>query len=202
MLICFFFLFTIATADEIFRTKAPFHLSSHAYARICFCASTTQVTRTSHLRLCLQAKRIRCDTQQPQIWLSDVPLSIRFNERTSFEKLPTTVRTIPTEMFRFRPYDQLVELANTGKQLPDKMGELSAIRSTITDRIPKAQRVMLTLCLERDANFCVRLFDSLALAFHSKFDSYGREPRIILVTSVNPKIVAAGRCTCSSTSGS
>lgn len=25
----------------------------------------------------------------------------------------------------------------------DKMGELSAIRSTITDRIPKAQRVML-----------------------------------------------------------
>ncbi|XP_013603059.1 uncharacterized protein LOC106370527 isoform X2 [Brassica napus] len=176
-------------------------MKSHAYARICFCASTTQVTRTSHLRLCLQAKRIRCDTQQPQIWLSDVPLSIRFNERTSFEKLPTTVRTIPTEMFRFRPYDQLVELANTGKQLPDKMGELSAIRSTITDRIPKAQRVMLTLCLERDANFCVRLFDSLALAFHSKFDSYGREPRIILVTSVNPKIVA-GRCTCSSTSGS
>ncbi|XP_013603060.1 uncharacterized protein LOC106370527 isoform X3 [Brassica napus] len=124
-------------------------MKSHAYARICFCASTTQVTRTSHLRLCLQAKRIRCDTQQPQIWLSDVPLSIRFNERTSFEKLPTTVRTIPTEMFRFRPYDQLVELANTGKQLPDKMGELSAIRSTITDRIPKAQRVMLTLCLER-----------------------------------------------------
>ncbi|WZZ81249.1 hypothetical protein YC2023_101821 [Brassica napus] len=115
-------------------------MKSHAYARICFCASTTQVTRTSHLRLCLQAKRIRCDTQQPQIWLSDVPLSIRFNERTSFEKLPTTVRTIPTEMFRFRPYDQLVELANTGKQLPDKMGELSAIRSTITDRIPKAQR--------------------------------------------------------------
>ncbi|KAL0755663.1 hypothetical protein Bca101_093331 [Brassica carinata] len=65
-----------------------------------------------------------------------------------------TVRTIPTEMFRFRPYDQLVELANTGKQLPG------------------AQRVMLTLCLE------------------SKFDSYGREPRIVLVTSVNPKIVA------------
>ncbi|CAN6896962.1 unnamed protein product [Brassica oleracea] len=200
MLICFFFLFTIATTDEIFRTKAPFHLSSNAYARICFCASTTQVTRTSHLRLCLQAKRIRCDTQQPQIWLSDVPLSIRFNERTSFEKLGNVpIRTIPTEMFRFRPYDLLVELANTGKQLPDKMGELSAIRSTITDRIPKAQRVMLNFV---DANFCVRLFDSLALAFHSKFDSYGREPRIILVTSVNPKIVAAGRCTCSSTSGS
>ncbi|KAG2241809.1 hypothetical protein Bca52824_096348 [Brassica carinata] len=52
------------------------------------------------------------------------------------------------------------------------MGELSSIRSTITDRIPGAQRVMLTLCLE------------------SKFDSYGREPRIVLVTSVNPKIVA------------
>lgn len=90
----------------------------------------------------------------------------------------------------------------------NKMGELSSIRSTITDRIPGAQRVMLTLCLERyynvsidtlisficrDANFCVSLFDSLALAFHSKFDSYGREPRIVLVTSVNPKIVAGKR---------
>lgn len=31
----------------------------------------------------------------------------------------------------------------------DVMGELCAIRSTITDRIPGAQRVMLTLRLER-----------------------------------------------------
>lgn len=37
---------------------------------------------------------------------------------------------------------------------------------------------------------CVSLFDSLAPAFHSKLDSYVREPKIVLVTGVNPKIVA------------
>ncbi|CAN6860061.1 unnamed protein product [Brassica oleracea] len=72
----------------------------------------------------------------------------------------------------------------------DVMGELRAIRSTITDRLPGAQRVMLTLRLEGDVNVCVSMFDSLALAFHSKFDGYGREPRIVLATSINPKIVS------------
>lgn len=33
------------------------------------------------------------------------------------------------------------------------------------------------------------MFDSMALAFHAKLDSYGREPKVIIVTSVNPKIV-------------
>lgn len=54
----------------------------------------------------------------PKFRLSGAPFSLRFNDGTDFEKLKTTVRTIPTEQFRFRPYDQLLELANTGKQLP------------------------------------------------------------------------------------
>ncbi|KAH0863865.1 hypothetical protein HID58_081076 [Brassica napus] len=116
----------------------------------------------------------------PKFRLSDGPVSIRFNEGTAFEKLATTTRKIPTEHFRFRPYDQILELANTGKQLPDVMGELRAIRSTITDRLPRAQRGCKCLCK----------YDSLALAFHGKFDGYGKEPRIVLVTSINPKIVS------------
>ncbi|CAG7861826.1 unnamed protein product [Brassica rapa] len=126
----------------------------------------------------------------PKFRLSDGPVSICFNEETAFEK--TSVRNIPTEHFRFRSYDQILELANTGKQLPDVMGELCAIRSTITDRIPGAQRVMLTLRLERDSTIRVSLFDSLALAFHSKLDCYGREPRIVIATGINPKMVAGG----------
>ncbi|KAH0936270.1 hypothetical protein HID58_013387 [Brassica napus] len=129
----------------------------------------------------------------PKFRLTDGPVSICFNDGTAFEKLATTVRIIPTEHFRFRPYEQLIELANTGKQLPDVMGELRAIRSTITDHIPGAQRVMLTLRLESDVNVCVSLFDSLALAFHSKLDLYGREPRIVLVTGINPKNVSDKR---------
>lgn len=85
----------------------------------------------------------------PKFPLSDAPVTICFPKGTAFEKIPTTVRNIPTEHFRFRPYEELLALANTGRQLPDVMGELRAIRSTVTDSLPGAQRVMLTLCLER-----------------------------------------------------
>ncbi|CAG7890648.1 unnamed protein product [Brassica rapa] len=67
----------------------------------------------------------------PKFRLSGAPFSLRFNDGTDFEKLKTTVRTIPTEQFRFRPYDQLLELANTGKQLPAKPN----IHSPATDDI-------------------------------------------------------------------
>ncbi|XP_048596254.1 uncharacterized protein LOC111215923 [Brassica napus] len=118
----------------------------------------------------------------PKYRLSDAPVAIRFNDGTEFEKLATTSRRIPSEHFRFRPYDQILGLANTGRQLPDIMGELSAIRSTIADRIHGAQRVMLNLRLGS-------IFGSLALSFHNKLDGYGREPRIVVVTAVNPKKV-------------
>ncbi|XP_033137296.1 uncharacterized protein LOC103838187 isoform X4 [Brassica rapa] len=119
----------------------------------------------------------------PKYRLSDAPVAIRFNDGTEFEKLATTSRRIPSEHFRFRPYDQILGLANTGRQLPDIMGELSAIRSTIADRIHGAQRVMLNLRLGS-------IFGSLALSFHNKLDGYGREPRIVVVTAVNPKLVS------------
>ncbi|CAN6882633.1 unnamed protein product [Brassica oleracea] len=153
----------------------------------------------------------------PKFKLSDGPVSIRFNEGTDFEKLSATARIIPTEHFRFRTHEQILELANTSRQLPDVIGEVRAIRSTITDRLPGAQRVMLTLRVERysvcyciclllsftlstmsnnvlhnicsDVNVCVSLFDSLAVAFHTKLVGYGREPRIVLFTGINPKIV-------------
>lgn len=126
----------------------------------------------------------------PKYRLSDALVAIRFNDGTEFEKLATTSRTIPTEHFRFRPYDQILGLANTGRQLPDIMGELSAIRSTIADRSHGAQRVMLNLRLGSDTTVCVSIFDSLALSFHNKLDGYGREPRIVVVTAVNPKLVS------------
>lgn len=50
--------------------------------------------------------------------LTDGPVSIRFSDGTAFEKVATPTRIIPTEHFRFRSYEQILELANTGKQLP------------------------------------------------------------------------------------
>ncbi|KAH0870215.1 hypothetical protein HID58_077237 [Brassica napus] len=113
---------------------------------------------------------------------------LRFRERlskgslytlTGFDVVMASARPIPTELFRFMAYNVI--------------GELNAIQSTITDRLPGAQCVMLTLRLRSGENVCVSMFDSLALAFHTKLDSYGREPRVVIATSVNPKIVG-GMC--------
>nr|VDD44516.1 unnamed protein product [Brassica oleracea] len=131
----------------------------------------------------------------PKFKLSDGPVSIRFNEGTDFEKLSATARIIPTEHFRFRTHEQILELANTSRQLPDVIGEVRAIRSTITDRLPGAQRVMLTLRVESDVNVCVSLFDSLAVAFHTKLqgggaDETGSSSKVVLAQKIEPLTVA------------
>lgn len=120
--------------------------------------------------------------------LSDAPVSVRFGESTRFTRVTDSDKFIPTEMFRFRSYDQLLALANTNRQLPDILGELTAIQSTISDGLHGSQRVMLTLRVERGLSVCVSLFDGLAYAFHVKMTSYGAEPKVVLVTSINPKI--------------
>lgn len=53
----------------------------------------------------------------PKFKLTDGPISIRFNEGTAFDKVAATARTIPTEHFRFRMHQQILELANSGRQL-------------------------------------------------------------------------------------
>ncbi|CAN6876937.1 unnamed protein product [Brassica oleracea] len=132
---------------------------------------------------------------KPKFKLSDGPVSIRFNEGTDFEKLAATARIIPTEHFRFRTHEQILELANTSRQLPDVIGEVRAIRSTITDRLPGAQRVMLTLRMESDVNVCVSLFDSLAVAFHTKLpgggaDETGSSSKVVHAQKIEPLTVA------------
>ena len=62
----------------------------------------------------------------PKYRLSDAPVSVRFNAETDFEKLPATDSIIPTEHFRFRQYDRIIELANTGNQLPGMTLYISA----------------------------------------------------------------------------
>ncbi|KAG2271418.1 hypothetical protein Bca52824_065973 [Brassica carinata] len=47
--------------------------------------------------------------------LSDASFSIRFNEGTSLEKVTTSARLIPMELFRLMAYSQILEFANTGK---------------------------------------------------------------------------------------
>ncbi|KAF3527820.1 hypothetical protein DY000_02041070 [Brassica cretica] len=87
-------------------------------------------------------------------------------------RLRASARPIPTELFRFMTYGRILELANTGKQLPVECN-------------PKHNHGPYSI----GENVCVSMFDSLALVFHTKFDSYGREPKVIVATGLNPKIV-------------
>ncbi|KAF3583643.1 hypothetical protein F2Q69_00031960 [Brassica cretica] len=55
--------------------------------------------------------------------LSDALVSIRFGEGIRFTQVTDSDKVIPTEMFRFQSYDQLLALANTDRQLPGKTVE-------------------------------------------------------------------------------
>ncbi|CAN6811925.1 unnamed protein product [Brassica oleracea] len=110
--------------------------------------------------------------------LSDAPVSIQFNDGTLFVDIKNLVKQIPIEFFRFCNHDQLLSLANTNKQLSDILREVIAIKSTI--KTQGTQPLILTLRLERDVNVCVSLFDGLAFAFHTKLESYGSEPKVVM----------------------
>uniref|UniRef100_A0A0D3DRI0 Replication factor A C-terminal domain-containing protein n=1 Tax=Brassica oleracea var. oleracea TaxID=109376 RepID=A0A0D3DRI0_BRAOL len=136
----------------------------------------------------------------PKFRLSDSPVSIHFNDGTFFETKTDSDKDIPTELFRFRSHKQLLTLANTNRELPDIVGEVSSVRSTITDGLRGPQRVMVTLRLEGDVNVCVSMFDDRAVTFQTKFDEHNSEPKVIFFTSINPKVVG-GKLFLSATSG-
>ncbi|XP_048604024.1 uncharacterized protein LOC125581884 isoform X5 [Brassica napus] len=51
-------------------------------------------------------------------------------------------------------FSEILSLANTNRKLPDILGELTAIRSTINDRTHSSQHVILTLHIDRDVYEC------------------------------------------------
>ncbi|RID80083.1 hypothetical protein BRARA_A02776 [Brassica rapa] len=113
----------------------------------------------------------------PKFRLSDSPVSIRLNDETFFETKTDSDKDIPTEIFRFHSHEQLLALTNTNRELPDIVGEVSSVRSTITDGLRGPQRVMVTLRLEEDVNVCVSMFDDRAVTFQTKFDEHISKPK-------------------------
>nr|VDD42959.1 unnamed protein product [Brassica oleracea] len=80
---------------------------------------------------------------------TDSSLMIRFNESTSFQKLTEPVSPLPEEAFRFHNQSELIGLANTNTQLPDIIGEILSVKSTVCDPPEEKNRVMVTLKLDR-----------------------------------------------------
>ncbi|CAN7013013.1 unnamed protein product [Brassica rapa subsp. trilocularis] len=80
--------------------------------------------------------------------LTDSSLMIRFSETTSFQLLTEPDSPLPEEAFRFRNQQELIGLANTNTQLPDIIGEILSVKSTVCDPPEEKNRVMVTLKLE------------------------------------------------------
>ncbi|XP_018459961.1 uncharacterized protein LOC108830889 isoform X3 [Raphanus sativus] len=121
--------------------------------------------------------------------LSDSPLMFRFNDTTKFEELIEPVSPLPLECFRFRNQTELVGLANTNTQLPDIIGEITLVKSTVCDTPGEKNHVMATIRLDSDTTVTLSFFDAQAVAFHRKLEDMNGDPRVIVATSVNPKMV-------------
>ncbi|KAH0882219.1 hypothetical protein HID58_058315, partial [Brassica napus] len=142
--------------------------------------------------------------------LTDSSLMIRFNESTSFQELTEPVSPLPEEAFRFRNHSELIGLANTNTQLPvndtgfefdvDIIGEILSVKSTVCDPPEEKNRVMVTLKLDSDETVTLSFFDSQAVAFHIQLEAMRVNPKVMVVTSINPKIVG-GRLFLNATSG-
>ncbi|XP_033137007.1 uncharacterized protein LOC103841209 isoform X2 [Brassica rapa] len=132
--------------------------------------------------------------------LADSSLMIRFNDSTEFDVFSDPVSPIPAEGFRFRNQTELVGLANTNTQLPDIIGEIVVVKSTVSDHPEDKNRVMVTVKLENDVSVTLSLFDAQAVSFHQKLGGMRGDPKVIVATSINPKMVG-GRLFLNATSG-
>lgn len=102
--------------------------------------------------------------------LSDSSLLIRFSDSTSFMKVTEPAEPIPLESFRFRNHSEMLGLANSNNQLPgnapftisytsvigylivsftDLIGEITGVKSTVSDPPQDKNRVMPTIKMEK-----------------------------------------------------
>nr|VDD53275.1 unnamed protein product [Brassica oleracea] len=93
----------------------------------------------------------------------------------------------------FLPDSQLLGLANTNTQLPDIIGEVTAAKSTVTDPPHDKNRLMATIKMDNDVSVTMSMFDSQPVKLHNKLESMGGDPRVLVATSINPKIVGGTR---------
>ncbi|XP_010539751.1 PREDICTED: uncharacterized protein LOC104813725 isoform X2 [Tarenaya hassleriana] len=121
--------------------------------------------------------------------LTDFKLSIRFTERTNISEVGVTTIEIPKEFFRFRAYDELIALANKNEELPDVIGRVQRIRDTNNDHLLSKQRVVVDLQMASYQDIRMTAWETKADEFRLKLENTAKQPRVILVTNINPKFV-------------
>ncbi|CAF2106823.1 unnamed protein product [Brassica oleracea var. botrytis] len=139
----------------------------------------------------------RCN---PNYRLSDSSLLIRFSDTTSFVEVTKPAVPIPLESFRFRNHSEMLGLSNSNNQLSDLIGEITAVKSTVTDPLQDKNRVMATIKMYNGTLVTMSLFDTHAVAIYNRLEKMGSDPRVVVATSINPKMLG-GRLFLNATSG-
>nr|VDC93157.1 unnamed protein product [Brassica oleracea] len=65
----------------------------------------------------------------------------------------------------------------------------SVVKSTVSGPPEDKNRVMVTVKLENDVSVTLSLFDAQAVLFHQKLEGMRGDPKVIVATSINPKMV-------------
>ncbi|KAF8106519.1 hypothetical protein N665_0138s0009 [Sinapis alba] len=104
------------------------------------------------------------------------------------------------DCFRFRNDSEFFGLAHSNTQLLDLIGELTAVKSTVSDMPGEKNHLMTTIKMDTGASVTLSMFDTHAVALHKRLESMSGDPMVIVATSLNPKIVG-GRLFPNATSG-
>lgn len=84
---------------------------------------------------------------------------------------------------------QLLGLANTNHQLLDLTGEITAVKSTVTDPPQDKNRVMGTIEMDNGTSVTMSFFDTQAVGIHNQLEKMRVDPRVVVATSINQKMV-------------
>ncbi|KAJ4912449.1 Uncharacterized protein Rs2_07070 [Raphanus sativus] len=74
-------------------------------------------------------------------------------------------------------------------RLNDFSGATLSLSSTVTDPVQDNNHVMATIKMDNDMSVTMSLFDSQVVKRHNQLEMKRGDPRVVVATSVNPKIV-------------
>ncbi|KAG2330053.1 hypothetical protein Bca52824_001233 [Brassica carinata] len=132
--------------------------------------------------------------------LTGLFLANPFSNSNSFKEVTDPAVPIPPESFRFRNHSEMLGLANTNNQLPDLIGEITAVKRTVTEPPQEKNRVIATIKMDNvhltvlishvisDTLVTMSLFDAQAVNIHNQLEKMRGDPRVVVATSVNPKM--------------
>uniref|UniRef100_M4E4A1 Uncharacterized protein n=1 Tax=Brassica campestris TaxID=3711 RepID=M4E4A1_BRACM len=100
--------------------------------------------------------------------LSGSPLLIRFNDSTNLDEITEPVAAIPQERFRFNDHNIVAEV--------------TAVKSILSDPPQGKDHSMATVKIDS-------MIDSQAASFHSHLEGLRGDLRVVVATSINPKII-------------